>query len=125
MITVTSAIALAGGISATCIPWVLYRQAAKKDEVARRSGLVTQSSASTLADFQRLYTFIDNLQEDNTSFREDLRTCAQRCEAIATRSEVRIDAITKERDEAIQKLNHMYRKYGNGDTPPGGTPKIG
>lgn len=81
------------------------------DEVAVRSGVVTESRVETQAAFDRLYKFADMQEKDNDGLREDIRLCGARNDVL----EDKVQTLTRE-------LNRMYRRYGNGETPPAGTP---
>lgn len=97
------------GLPSIGISYLAYRQSKKVDAVAEQSGIVTETRAGTAQIIEALNQLIDNLQDDNRSFREDIKYLT-----------LRLDAISKERDELKQKLNQMMRKYGeNGDPPVG------
>lgn len=93
------------GLPSFALGYLAYRRSKKVDAVVEQSGIATETRAGTAQIIEGLNQLIDNLQDDNRSFREDIKYLT-----------LRLDAISKERDELRQKLNQMMRKYGeNGD----------
>lgn len=90
------------GLPSFCLGYLAYRRSRKVDKVAEQSGIATETRAGTTQIIEGLNQLIDNLQEDNKAFREDIRHCG-----------TRLDIIVKERDELRVRLNDMLRKYGD------------
>lgn len=98
-------IALAAGLPSFLLGFLGYRQSRKVDAVAAQSGMASESRAGIEQVIQGLNGVIDNLQEDNTAFRDEVRYLTGRITEIITQC-----------DEAKRQLNGLRRKYGeNGD----------
>lgn len=80
------------------LSWVRSR---KVDAVAAQSGALTETRAGTAQIIEGLNLLIDQLQDDNKTFRDDIKYLT-----------LRLDAIAKERDELRRELNRLQRKYG-------------
>ena len=95
------------GLPATALGFLAWWRSRKVDAVAEQSGAVTETRAGTAQVIDGLNQLIDNLQDDNRLFREDIKYLT-----------LRLDVIVKERDELRRELNRLNRKYGeNGVTP--------
>lgn len=93
------------GLPSFLLGYLAYRRARKVDAVAAQSGVITESRAGTAQIIEGLNLLIDQLQDDNKTFRDDIKYLT-----------LRLDAISKERDELRQQLTRLQRKYGdNGD----------
>jgi hypothetical protein len=98
--------ALVVALPSFLIGFLAYKRSVKVDAVAAQSGLSADSRAGAAQVIEGLNQLIDNLQEDNKEFREGIRYCTARFEAVAL-----------ERDELRQRLAHLYRKYGDSPDP--------
>lgn len=97
------------GLPSFLLGYLAYRRARKVDAVAAQSGMITETRAGTTQIIEGLNQLIDNLQDDNRSFREDIKYLT-----------LRLDVIVKERDQLRRRLVQLQRKYGengNGDIP--------
>jgi hypothetical protein len=96
-------------ITGAGLGFLAYRRSIHVDAVSTQSGIATDNRAGTAQIIDGLNKLIDNLQEDNQSFRDDLKQCA-----------VRIEAISAERDVLRLELAKLRRLYGydNGNPPP-------
>lgn len=89
------------GAPATAIALVGLRRAYRNDKITEQSGIVTGNQEAIAQVIGGLNGIIDSLQEDNKVFREELKTL-----------NVRLEIVTKERDELRRELDRMLRKYG-------------
>lgn len=89
------------GLPSFLLGYLAYRRARKVDAVAAQSGVITETRAGTAQIIEALNLLVDQLQDDNRTFREDIKYLT-----------LRLDAIAKERDELRQKLIRLQRKYG-------------
>jgi len=111
------AMALLIGAPSFALGYMALQRSRKVDAISAQSGVATDARAGTAQIIEGLNRLIDNLQEDNASFREDIRYLT-----------VRLDAVTKERDDLRIRLNRLARRYDDnglerpGDSPPYGTP---
>jgi len=111
------AMALLIGAPSFALGYLALQRSKRVDAISAQSGVVTDARAGTSQIIEGLNRLIDNLQEDNQSFREDIRHLT-----------IRIDALTAERDELRTRLNRLARRYDDsgrerpGDSPPYGTP---
>lgn len=97
--------ALLIGLPATVLGLLAYRRSRKVDAVTEQAGVASESRAGTGQIIEGLNQLIDNLQDDNREFREELRRVIQRCDGVAN-----------ERDALRREVNRLYRKYGeNGE----------
>lgn len=87
-------------IAAVGAGWGFWR-GMKVDAVSERSGVAAQAGAGIAQVQAALENLIDTLQEDNASFRDDLRHLT-----------IRLDACNLERDTLRKELSRMQRKYG-------------
>lgn len=93
------------GLPATALGLLAYRRSRKVDAVAEQSGIVTESRAGTQQVIEGLNHIIDNLQEDNKSFRQDIRYLTER-----------LDQRDRDHDVCRKQLVLLQRRYGdNGD----------
>lgn len=99
-------VAAAAGVPALALGVLAYRRSRHVDAVAQQAGMVDSTRAGTAQIIEALNGLVDNLQEDNRSFRDDIRHCG-----------TRLEALTNERDELRRELARLRRKYGeNGET---------
>lgn len=118
----SGAVAVGGPAAVVIVGYLTHKRSLRVDKITEQSGVTTESRAGTAQIIEGLNQLIDNVQEDNQGFRDDLRACAARLDEVTRYMSQRIEDVTRERDELTRKLNRMYRKHGNGDTPPAGTP---
>lgn len=97
------------GLPSFLLGYLAYRRARKVDQVAAQSGVATETRAGTTQIIEGLNQLIDNLQDDNRTFREDIKYLT-----------LRLDVIIKERDHLRRELTRLQRKYGNGNGVPEG-----
>jgi ABC-type transporter Mla subunit MlaD len=95
---------LALAVPSTAVGVFAYLRSRKVDAISEQSGIVSDTRAGTAQIIDGLNGLIDNLQEDNKIFREDIKHLT-----------ARLDAITAERDELKRELARLRRKYGNGE----------
>lgn len=82
-----------------------HRRATKVDARSAQSGVASDHRAGTEQVIEGLNTLIDQLQEDNSSFRVDLKDLA-----------ARLVVITAERDALKLEVARLRKRYGvNGD----------
>ena len=93
------------GLPATILGFLALRRSRKVDAVAEQSGVATESRAGTAQIIDGLNQLIDNLQEDNKQFREDLKFVQQRNSAR--------DA---ECDKLREEIARLRQKHGE-ETP--------
>lgn len=96
--------ALLIGLPSFLLGYLAYRRARKVDAVAAQSGVITETRAGTAQIIEALNLLVDQLQDDNRTFREDIKYLT-----------LRLDAIAKERDELKRQLSRLQRKYGEND----------
>lgn len=100
------ALALVVGLPGITIAVLAYRRSRKVDAVSEKSGIAANGRAGVAQIIEGLRGLIDDLQEDNQSFRNDIRSLTDRC-----------DAITKERDTLRMEVARLRKKYAdNGET---------
>jgi len=110
--------ALLIGAPSFLLGYLVYQRSRKVDAISAQSGIVTEARAGTAQIIDGLNKLIDNLQEDNASFRDDV-----------SRLHVRLDACYEERNELRARFNRLSKRYGDagweraGDSPPFGTPQ--
>jgi len=107
-------LALVAAVSSLFLGVSAYFRSRKVDKVSMLSGAASDTRAGTAQIIDALNTLVDQLQEDNVSFRADVALMA-----------VRLETLTTERDVLKRELTRLRRRYGeNGDpaTPPRGTP---
>lgn len=90
------------GLPATALGFLAYWRSRKVDAVAEQSGVANESRAGTAQIIEGLNSLIDNLQIDNKQFRDDIRYCASR-----------LDAISIERDRFREEVARLRRRYGD------------
>lgn len=94
-------------VPATLLGYLGLRRSQKVDADAARSGLFFNHREGTAQVIEGLRGLIEDLQDDNESFRADVRYLTDR-----------LDAVTAERDALKLEVARLRRKYGdNGDTP--------
>lgn len=100
--------AATGGVSAAValtLGVLTYRRSRRVDAISAQTGAADATRAGTAQIIEALNGLVDNLQEDNRGFRDDIRHCG-----------TRLEALTNERDELRRELARLRRKYGdNGD----------
>lgn len=89
------------GLPATILGILAYRQSRKVDAVAEQSGVATETRAGTAQIIEGLNNLVDNLQEDNKVFRDELKYLTQT-----------LGAVVLERDELRKEVARLRRKYG-------------
>jgi hypothetical protein len=104
-------IAVFSAVSGAGLGYLAYRRSVKVDATTAQSGVATENRAGVAQIIDGLNQLIDNLQEDNVSFRADLKECA-----------IRITAISKERDDLRLELAWLRRRYGYDNGTPPSTP---
>lgn len=98
-------VALIAAVPAFLIGFLAYRRSLKVDEVSEQSGLASNHRAGTAQVIEGLNKLIDQLQEDNESFRRDIKDLA-----------ARLVVITAERDALKLEVARLRKKYAiNGD----------
>lgn len=112
------ATAVGGPVAGAYLSYKTLKRAQHVDEITERSGIATESRAGVQQIFdaqdrvhEQLQRLVDQVQEENKDWR-----------VKSADLNVRLDACFTEREALRRELNRMYRKYGNGDTPPAGTP---
>lgn len=105
-----NAVGFAAPVVALVVAYLGYRRSRRVDAVTEQSGVATETRAGTQQIIEGLNRLIDQVQDDNTGFRDDLKQCAARVEAIG----VRLEKVTAERDELRKDLARMVRLHGNG-----------
>lgn len=100
-------IALITAVPAFLIGVFAYRRSLKVDQVSAQSGAASNQMAGTAQVIEGLNRLIDQLQEDNDSFRADIKDLA-----------ARLVVITAERDALKLEVARLRKKYAaNGDDP--------
>jgi hypothetical protein len=100
------------GFPSAALGYLAYKRSRKVDAISAQSGAVSENRAGMTQIIESLNQLIDNLQDDNKSFRDDIRFLTGR-----------LDVTLRERDDLRREVDRLYRRYGNG-TPPGGMPVI-
>lgn len=77
-----------------------YRRSIKVDKVAEKAGIATETRAGTAQIIEGLSMLIDNLQEDNKAFRDEVKYLTER-----------IKVIISECDRVKTELQNLQRKY--------------
>lgn len=95
---ITGFVGMFGG---TILAYLAYRRSVRVDAISAQSGIVDATRAGTAQIIEGLNNLIDNLQEDNKAFREDLKYCS-----------ARLDGLIAERDGLKRELFRLRRKYG-------------
>lgn len=99
-----AAVGIAIGLPSAALGYLAYRRSRKVDALSAQSGVAVENREGLALIIAGLNSHIDNLQDDNKSFRDDIRFLTSR-----------LDAIQDERDLLKLELARMRRKYGNGD----------
>lgn len=100
-------VALVGATVSLAIGILGHRRSKQVDATSAQSGVASNHREGTAQILEGLNTLIDQLQEDNTGFRTELRDLV-----------VRFDAVTAERNTCWAEIARLRKKYGdNGDTP--------
>lgn len=102
------AVGLALAIPSFVIGFLAHRRSKRVDAISEQSGLATGALEGTAQILAGLNGLIDTLQEDNKTFRGDLRYLT-----------TRLDACNRERDKLQRELARYRHRYGN-DLPPSG-----
>lgn len=98
-------IGLVGAAVSLTIGILGHRRSKQVDATSEQSGAASNHRAGTAQVLDGLNALIDQLQEDNTTFRADIK------ELVA-----RLDAITVERDALRLEVARLKKLYGaNGD----------
>lgn len=97
-----------GMFGGTILAYLAYRRSVKVDRISAQSGAVDSARAGTAQIIEGLNNLIDNLQEDNKAFREDLKHITGRLEECMTAREV-----------LKHELLRLRRKYGENGTEGG------
>lgn len=88
-------------VPATAISLLGLRRAYRNDKITEQAGIVTGNTEGVAQVIGGLNGIIDSLQEDNKVFRQELRVL-----------NVRLEVVTRERDELRRELDRLLRKYG-------------
>lgn len=94
-------IAITAGLPSIVVAVLTYRRSTKVDSVAAQAGIATESRAGTAQIIEGLNGLIDNLQEDNVAFRDEVRYLTGR-----------MTELIAEGDACRRKLNDLHRRYG-------------
>lgn len=90
------------GIPSFIIGILGYRRASKVDKSTETSAVIAAQTGMQGQIIGGLNQWIDNLQDDNKSFREDLKLLTQR-----------LTDCSKENEELKKEMSRLYRKYGD------------
>lgn len=101
-------IALVAAIPAFIIGVLAYRRSLKVDQVSEQSGVASNHRAGTAQVLDGLNALVDQLQEDNASFRIDIKDLA-----------ARLNVVTLERDALKLEVARLKKRYqvDDEDTP--------
>lgn len=99
------------GIPSFLLGYLAYKRSKKVDKVTEQSGAITETRAGTQQVIEGLNSLLDNLQEDNTSFRADVRYLTDK-----------LDTCYREREELKREVSRLKRKYGENDNTPPSNP---
>lgn len=100
------AIALVVGLPGITVAVLAYRRSRKVDAVSEKTGIAANGRAGTAQVIEGLKVLIDNLQEDNKAFRDDIRSLT-----------LRLDVVAAERDAFRLEVARLRKRYGdNGET---------
>lgn len=92
---------LAGTVTGATIGYLGHRRSKTVDTASAQSGIASNHRAGTAQVIEGLNLLIEQYQEDNATFRDDLRTLANR-----------LDIVTAERDALRLEVARLHRKYG-------------
>lgn len=87
-------------VPATVLGYLAHRRSRQVDAASAQSNVASSHQAGTAQVIQGLNALIDQLQEDNTTFRQDIRALA-----------VRLDRVTTERDALRIEVADLKKKY--------------
>lgn len=100
-------VAVVGAAVSLTIGFLGHQRSKKVDATSAQSGVASHHQAGTAQIIEGLNRLVDQLQEDNSDFRQDIEKLV-----------VRLEVITVERDALRLEVVRLRRKYGeNGDTP--------
>lgn len=88
-------------VPATVLGYLAHRRSRQVDQTSAQSGIASNHRAGTAQVIEGLTALIDQLQEDNTTFRTEVRELAGR-----------LGVITAERDECRAEVGRLKRLYG-------------
>lgn len=95
-------VALVGATVSLAIGILGHRRSKKVDATSAQSGVATDHRAGTAQVLEGLNTLIDQLQEDNTGFRAEIKALV-----------VRLDAVSAERDALKLEVARLRKKYAD------------
>lgn len=103
----TVIVALVGAAVSLTIAFLGHRRSKLVDATSAQSGVASNHRAGTAQVLEGLNDLVDQLQEDNQSFRLDIKDLA-----------ARLNVVTLERDALKLELARLRRKYGDNDDTP-------
>lgn len=103
--TLTEWMGIASTIALGVFGLMKFRQAQKIDATSAQSGVASNHRAGTAQILEGLNDLIDQLQEDNQSFRLDIKDLA-----------ARLNVVTLERDALKLEVARLKKRYRD-DTP--------
>lgn len=89
------------GVPSFIIGILGYRRATKIDKATENAAVIAAQTGMQGQIIDGLNQWIDNLQDDNKSFREDLKHLTQR-----------LTDCSKENEAIKKEMSRLYRKYG-------------
>lgn len=95
-------VGLAIGMPSFFLGYLAYRRSVRVDQISEQSGIATSTRAGTAQIIEGLNQLIDNLQDDNKNFRDDIKYLT-----------LRLDQISNERDALKAELSRMHKMYGD------------
>lgn len=100
-------------IPATVISLLGLRRAYHNDKVTEQSGIVAGNATAVAQVISGLNQIIDNLQDDNRVFREEIKALTRNFREEVKLLNVRLEAVIKERDALRKECNFYITKYGD------------
>lgn len=91
-----------GLITTAVVAFGVYRRGRKADAVTEQSGLAGNNRAGTAQIIDGLNQLVDQLQDDYKEARFDIKALV-----------IRLDGITKERDDLRLELARLRHRYGD------------
>lgn len=88
-------------IPSSILGYLAYRRSRKVDAISAQAGAVSETREGTAQIIAALNALLDQVQEDNVTFRDDLRRMTDR-----------LDSCFGEREALRKELTRMQRKYG-------------